>query len=53
MARAELDAALDESRDPAGPRARVDVQPFPFTEWARGAAAVAVQAHVLGPAGPD
>ncbi|GAA3099510.1 ROK family transcriptional regulator [Pseudonocardia yunnanensis] len=52
IARAELDAALEESRDPAGPPVRVDVQPFPFTEWARGAAAVAVQAHVLGPAAP-
>jgi hypothetical protein len=27
---------------------RLDVRPFPFTEWARGAAAVAVQEHVLG-----
>jgi predicted NBD/HSP70 family sugar kinase len=52
IARSELDAALEESRDPAGPPVRVDVQPFPFTEWARGAAAVAVQAHVLGPAAP-
>ncbi|WP_433284667.1 ROK family protein [Pseudonocardia sp. CA-142604] len=52
IARAELAAALEESRDPAGPQIRVDVQPFPFTEWARGAAAVAVQAHVLGPAAP-
>jgi predicted NBD/HSP70 family sugar kinase len=52
FARAELDAALEESRDPAGPPVQVDVQPFPFTEWARGAAAVAVQAHVLGPAAP-
>jgi predicted NBD/HSP70 family sugar kinase len=52
VARAPLDAALEESRDPAGPPALVDVRPFPFTEWARGAAAVAVQAHVLGPAVP-
>jgi predicted NBD/HSP70 family sugar kinase len=52
VARAPLDAALEESRDLAGPPARVDVRPFPFSEWARGAAAVAVQAHVLGPAVP-
>jgi predicted NBD/HSP70 family sugar kinase len=50
IARPHLDAALAESRDPDAPRLRVDVRPFPFTEWARGAAAVAVQAHVLGPA---
>ncbi|NMH80483.1 ROK family transcriptional regulator [Pseudonocardia xinjiangensis] len=52
IARGELDAALQESQDPMGPPVRVDVRPFPFTEWARGAAAVAVQAHVLGPAAP-
>jgi predicted NBD/HSP70 family sugar kinase len=47
VARAPLDAAMEASRDPAGPRVRVDVAPFAFTEWARGGAAVAVQAHVL------
>jgi predicted NBD/HSP70 family sugar kinase len=48
VARPALDAALAENRKaPLGPL-RIDVRPFPFTEWARGAAAVAVQEHVLG-----
>jgi predicted NBD/HSP70 family sugar kinase len=50
VARAALEAALAKNRDPDGPQARVEVTPFPFTEWARGAAAVAIQAHVLRPA---
>jgi predicted NBD/HSP70 family sugar kinase len=50
VARPALDAALRENRkEPLAPP-RVDVRPFPFTEWARGAAAVAVQEHVLGAA---
>jgi predicted NBD/HSP70 family sugar kinase len=48
VARPALDAALAENRKPPLAPARVDVRPFPFTEWARGAAAVAVQEHVLG-----
>lgn len=47
-----LDAALEENRREALAPARIDVRPFPFTEWARGAAAVAVQAHVLGALSP-
>jgi predicted NBD/HSP70 family sugar kinase len=43
-----LDAALEDNRLEAHAPVRIDVRPFPFTEWARGAAAVAVQAHVLG-----
>jgi predicted NBD/HSP70 family sugar kinase len=52
VARAALDAALEENRSEALAPARVDVRPFPFSEWARGAAAVAVQAHVLGAVSP-
>jgi predicted NBD/HSP70 family sugar kinase len=48
VARPALDAALEENRKPALAPVRIDVRPFPFTEWARGAAAVAVQEHVLG-----
>jgi predicted NBD/HSP70 family sugar kinase len=48
VARPALDAALEENRKPPLAPARIDVRPFPFTEWARGAAAVAVQEHVLG-----
>jgi predicted NBD/HSP70 family sugar kinase len=47
VARPALDAALEENRKPPLAPARIDVRPFPFTEWARGAAAVAVQEHVL------
>jgi predicted NBD/HSP70 family sugar kinase len=49
LARADLDAALAQGRE-AGAPTRIEVRPFPFTEWARGAAAVAIQAHVLGTA---
>jgi predicted NBD/HSP70 family sugar kinase len=48
VARPALDAAVAENRYKALAPARIDVRPFPFTEWARGAAAVAVQEHVLG-----
>ncbi|GAA5128875.1 ROK family protein [Pseudonocardia adelaidensis] len=48
VARPALDAALEENRKAPLAPVRLDVRPFPFTEWARGAAAVAVQAHVLG-----
>jgi predicted NBD/HSP70 family sugar kinase len=48
VARPALDAAVEENRYKALAPARIDVRPFPFTEWARGAAAVAVQEHVLG-----
>jgi predicted NBD/HSP70 family sugar kinase len=48
VARPALDAALEENRKAPLAPVRLDVRPFPFTEWARGAAAVAVQEHVLG-----
>jgi predicted NBD/HSP70 family sugar kinase len=48
VARPALDASLEENRKAPLAPVRLDVQPFPFTEWARGAAAVAVQEHVLG-----
>jgi predicted NBD/HSP70 family sugar kinase len=52
VARPALDAALEHDRTEALAPARLDVRPFPFSEWARGAAAVAIQAHVLGPVAP-
>lgn len=48
VARPALDAALEENRKAPLAPVPLDVHPFPFTEWARGAAAVAVQEHVLG-----
>jgi predicted NBD/HSP70 family sugar kinase len=48
VARPALDAALEENRKAPLDPVRLDVRPFPFTEWARGAAAVAIQEHVLG-----
>jgi predicted NBD/HSP70 family sugar kinase len=48
VARPALDAALEENRKPPLAPVPIDVRPFPFAEWARGAAAVAVQEHVLG-----
>jgi predicted NBD/HSP70 family sugar kinase len=48
LARDELDAALRENRNQDAVPVPVEVRPFPFTEWARGGAAVAIQAHVLG-----
>jgi predicted NBD/HSP70 family sugar kinase len=43
LVRPELDAALAEPREPGAGAPRLVVRPFPFTDWARGAAAVAVQ----------
>jgi hypothetical protein len=42
-----MDAVLEADRTEALAPPRVQVRPFPFSEWARGAAAVAIQAHVL------
>jgi predicted NBD/HSP70 family sugar kinase len=47
VARPALEAALDESRSASLTPTHIEIRPFPFTEWARGAAAVAIQAHVL------
>ena len=47
-ARAEMDRTLRRLRPPEAPVPRVLRRPFTFAEWARGAAAVAIQAHVLG-----
>ncbi|GAA1261408.1 ROK family transcriptional regulator [Pseudonocardia aurantiaca] len=51
LAGAELDAAVLENRNQDAGPTPVEVRPFPFTEWARGGAAVAIQTHVLGTAG--
>lgn len=47
-ARVELDATLAEHRSATATPIELVVRPLPFTDWARGGAAVAIQAHVLG-----
>lgn len=52
VARPELDATLAEHRSAAAAPIRLVVRPLPFTDWARGGAAVAIQHHVSGGAKP-
>lgn len=42
---------LRRDRDPAASPVDVVVQPYDSDQWARGAAAIAIQHHVLGPTG--
>ncbi|MEJ5946677.1 ROK family transcriptional regulator [Pseudokineococcus basanitobsidens] len=49
VGRAALDRALAADRDPRAGGVDVDVQAVGFAEWARGAAATAIQTVVLGP----
>jgi predicted NBD/HSP70 family sugar kinase len=46
--REHVDRSIDRDRDPAATRLDLVVQPSDFTEWARGAAVIAIQTHVLG-----
>lgn len=46
--RAALDRSIEAARHWSTPAPTVVVQPFRFNEWARGAAAVAIQMHALG-----
>lgn len=48
VARDAFDAELAARRDPRADPVEVVVRPADFIEWARGAAAVAIRAHVLG-----
>ncbi|WOF23546.1 ROK family transcriptional regulator [Microbacterium betulae] len=48
IARPEIDAAIPELRDPRAAPIELIVRPADFVEWARGAAAMAIRAHVLG-----
>jgi len=48
VARAEIDEALAEDRDPQASRMPIVVLPGSFTQWARGAAVIAIQTYVLG-----
>lgn len=48
VGRAALDRSVEAARHWSTPAPTVVVQPFRFNEWARGAAAVAIQMHALG-----
>lgn len=48
VARAAVDEGIRADRAPHATPLDVDVRPGDFTYWARGAAATAIQAHVLG-----
>jgi predicted NBD/HSP70 family sugar kinase len=48
VARTEVDEALAANRDPQASRLHLEVQPGNFTQWARGAAVIAIQTYVLG-----
>lgn len=48
VAREELMAALHGDRHPSGAEVVMVLQPADFSEWARGAAVVAIQTFVLG-----
>ena len=50
VARAHVDRAVSRDRDPAAAALDIVVQPSDFTQWARGAAVIAIQTHVLGTA---
>lgn len=48
VARPHIDAAVAADRDPAASPLDFDVRPGDFTQWARGAAVIAIQTYVLG-----
>ncbi|MGV8966488.1 MAG: ROK family protein [Cellulomonas sp.] len=48
VAREDIAAALAADRDPAASPVDFDVRPGDFTQWARGAAVIAIQTYVLG-----
>ncbi|MCL3859760.1 ROK family transcriptional regulator [Actinotalea sp. K2] len=48
VARGAIDDALRADRDPKASPLVLEVRPGDFTEWARGAAVVAIQTYVLG-----
>ncbi len=48
VGRAALDRSVEAARHWSTPTPTVIAQPFRFNEWARGAAAVAIQMHALG-----
>jgi len=48
VARPQIDEALAANRDPQASPLDLDVRPGDFTQWARGAAVIAIQTYVLG-----
>lgn len=49
IVRDRIDEGIRRDRDPHAAEVDIDVQPSDVTEWARGAAVIAIQTHVLGP----
>lgn len=48
VARDALDRALHDDRDPRAQPVEIELRPGDFTQWARGAAVIAIQTYVLG-----
>jgi predicted NBD/HSP70 family sugar kinase len=48
VARTEIDEALAAGRDPRASSLPLEVRSGNFTQWARGAAVIAIQTYVLG-----
>ena len=48
VARDSVDQAIAANRDPKASPVVLEVRPGDFTQWARGAAVVALQTYVLG-----
>lgn len=48
VARKQIEEGLAASRDPQASPLDLDVRPGDFTQWARGAAVIAIQIYVLG-----
>jgi hypothetical protein len=53
VAREAVVEAARRDRDPLAEPLDIDIQQTGFDEWARGAAATAIQAYVLGSRTPD
>lgn len=49
ITRATVEATLTAERDPRAAPVPLELRPGSFTQWARGAAVIAIQTYVLGP----
>ena len=48
LVRTEIDEVVAADRDPRASKLHLEVRPGNFTQWARGAAVMAIQTYVLG-----